>query len=697
MKKNLKTIAASLLALLFPLTIASCDNTSSSTSSSSPESSSSFVNQSNEVTSDSLYVKKVENLSEDFIMGMDASCVPSLEAGGVEYYDFEGNKKDVFEVLANNGINYIRVRVWNDPFNADGKGYGGGNCDINTALEIGKRATQFGMKLLVDFHYSDFWADPAKQMCPKAWVGMNIDDKAMALQTYTKESLQLLKDNNVDVGMVQLGNETNGKMAGEKTWFNMAKLWIGGSRAVREVFPEALIALHFTNPEKISNYREYASKLAYYEKQANMKIYDVFASSYYPYWHGTVENLTSLLTEIAETYDKKVMIAETSYAFTSEDTDFYGNTISDGGAIKRDYPFSMQGQANSVRNLIDAVQNKMKNGIGVFYWEGTWISSGGATYEENKALWEEHGSGWASSYAAEYDPNDAGKYYGGCSVDNQAFFDKDGHPLESLKVFALSRKGNESVPVSPDAIADTTIICDLNGEIVLPTKVDAVMTDNSRQSIDVEWTHYQVTDANYNTTVYDKVDFDAFRNGGPKKYDIVGVAGGMEAHCYLSMIEFNFITNYSFEDNANGDKVPTGWTVEELGKADELHVEDKATDSLTGSLHYHFWSGTANTVEFYLEQEIKDLPAGKYKYSISIMGGDAGTTNIYSYVKINGEIVKTTPLQITSYGSWDTQVINDIEYDGTSTISVGIFVKCEGSGNGAWGKIDDALFNSVKD
>ena len=180
-------------------------------------------------------------------------------------------------------MNYIRVRIWNDPFDANGNGYGGGNCDIENAVAIGKRATQYGMKLLVNFHYSDFWADPGKQMVPKAWAGMNIETKTEALYTYTKECLETLKREGIDVGMVQIGNETNGHMCGEKTWFNMQYLFSAGSKAVREVFPSALVALHFANPEKTESYATYASKLNYYNVD-----YDVFASSYYPYWHGTL-------------------------------------------------------------------------------------------------------------------------------------------------------------------------------------------------------------------------------------------------------------------------------------------------------------------------------------------------------------------------------------------------------------------------
>lgn len=621
--------------------------------------------------SDTLYVKKVDNLPDDFIMGMDASSVPSLEASGVKYYDYNGEEADVFEVLRDSGINYIRVRVWVDPYDADGNGYGGGNCDINTAVEIGLRATKYGMKLLVDFHYSDFWADPSKQMTPKAWVGMDIDEKVDALYQYTYDCLKQLKDSGVNVGMVQLGNETNGAMCGEKIWMNIYKLMDAGSRATRKVMPDALIAVHFANPEKVTNYQDYAKKLSYYNLD-----YDVFASSYYPFWHGTLENLASILSEIATSYGKKVMVAEISYAYTAEDSDFSGNTITSGSAVTKNYPFTVQGQANCVRDVIDTIANSTQNGIGVFYWEGTWISVGQSSWEENSFLWEKFGSGWATSYASEYDPDDAGKYYGGDAVDNQAMFDACGLPLESLKVFGLARTGNIT-EVKADAIEDTTLMIDLNGDIVLPQTVNAVMTDNSTQAVDVAWID---------------VDYDELRNGGVNTYDIIGDAGGMTAHCYVSMIEFNFLDNYSFE---SGDE--TGWTVLGGEGMDELYVENKPTDSLTGSYHYHFWSANPNSVEFLLEQEVADLPSGTYKYSISIMGGDGGDTQIYAYVKINGEIVYRADMEITVYNSWYTAVIDGIEYAAGDTITVGIYVKCAGAGNGAWGKIDDAMLNSVSE
>lgn len=626
------------------------------------------------LSSDSLYVKKVEGLSDDFVMGMDASSVISLENSGVKYYDFDGNEQDVFKILADNGVNTIRVRVWNNPYDSNGNGFGGGNCDIDTAVEIGKRATAYNMGLMVDFHYSDFWADPAKQMVPREWEGMDVDQKSDALYQYTKDCLEKLNDAKVKVSMVQVGNETNAFMCGETKWANIAKLMSAGSKAVRESCPEALIVMHFANPEKVTNYVSYSANLDYYGVD-----YDVFGSSYYPYWHGTLENLTNVLSGIAEKYGKKVMVAETSYAYTAEDTDFYGNTIGEGSAVTKNYPYTIQGQANCMRDIIETVAN-IPNGIGVCYWEGTWISAGGSSWEENSALWEKYGSGWASSYAKVYDPDDAGKWYGGCAVDNQAFFDANGHVLESLKIFSLVYEGNV-VENKVDATEDVTMIVDLNSNVLnLPTKVNAVMLDDSKQEVDVVW---DITEAKI---------AEMFANG-VAKYDIVGSANGMTVHCYVSMVEYNYLTNYSFEEDSNGTKNPTGWTVTENGNANELYVSNQSTNALTGDNTYHFWGASANSINFDLEQEVQGLVAGTYKYAISIMGGDGGATNIYAYVKVNGVVVATQELNITEWSHWDTALIEGIEFTGTETIVVGIHVECAGAG--AWGNIEDALFNLV--
>lgn len=392
----------------------------------------------------SVSVEPIDLHHPDFIRGMDVSSVIALENSDVVFRSSDSNKEDIFKILADSGVNYIRVRIWNDPYTADGNGYGGGNNDVQTAALIGRRAARYGLKLLVDYHYSDFWADPGKQKAPKAWNGMNIDEKCAALYDFTADSLQTIRDAGADIGMVQIGNETNFGIAGENTWDNMARVYNAGSQAVRAFDPDILVAIHYTNPEN-SYIRTMADFLHDYQVD-----YDVFATSYYPCWHGSLSNLTDTLDYAARTYGKYTMVAETSYPYTLNDSDGHANTISEwnnNSGADMLWDFSPQGQADEVRAVMDAVNSVSgSKGLGVFYWEGAWITVGDTTglsgkkYQScvamNQKIWEKFGSGWAASYCAEYDPDDGGKWYGGSAVDNQAFFAPNGTALPSLRVFA---------------------------------------------------------------------------------------------------------------------------------------------------------------------------------------------------------------------------------------------------------------------
>ena len=242
---------------------------------------------------DVITVEKIDFNNPDFIRGMDVSSVISLENAGVAFKSESGEQQDIFKILSDNGVNYIRVRVWNDPYDGSGSGYGGGNNDLNTAKLIGKRAADNGMKLLVDFHYSDFWADPGKQKAPKAWAGFSAAQKQSALYDYTLNSLNEIKTAGADIGMVQIGNETTSGIAGVSDFNDVHKLFSAGAKAVRDFDKDILVALHFTNPEKTSTIKWFADYLN--QKRVD---YDVFAASYYPSWHGSLENLTDVFNYV---------------------------------------------------------------------------------------------------------------------------------------------------------------------------------------------------------------------------------------------------------------------------------------------------------------------------------------------------------------------------------------------------------------
>lgn len=366
-----------------------------------------------------------EIYEKNFVKGVDVSSYTSLVNSGVKFYNTDKEEKDLFEILAADNIDYVRVRLWNNPYDENNNGYGGGNCDIENAKNIAEKAYENGMKIMLDFHYSDFWVDPSKQKAPKEWANLSFEDKKKALYDFTYESLKALDDS---VFMVQIGNETVSGMCGETDWDKITELMNEGAKAVREYDKNILIAIHFTDPSKDGAYEWYAG--IFNEKQVD---YDIFASSYYPYWHGSYENLTNVLKNVADKYGKKVMVAETAYPYTTNDGDGFANNAGGEAGI---YPYTVEGQTEAVKKVIDAVKNVGDKGYSVCYWEPAWIPVPGDNAAK-KELWESKGSGWASSYSASYDSEDAGKWYGGSSWDNQAMFDFDGYELPSLKEFGV--------------------------------------------------------------------------------------------------------------------------------------------------------------------------------------------------------------------------------------------------------------------
>ena len=614
------------------------------------------------VASDTLYVKKVENLPDDFILGADVSVLLAEEASGVVYRNYAGEEQDMLRTLAESGVNYVRVRVWVDPFDSQGRGYGGGNCTADTAAEIGRRAARYGMKLLVDFHYSDFWADPGKQQAPKAWADLDENGKAEKVRAYTAESLKTIRDAGADIGMVQIGNETNNGICGETSVPKMCAIYRAGAEAVRAFDPGILIAVHFTNPETVN-----CSKLAYM-LASNQVDYDVFATSYYPYWHGTLENLQEQLAAVAKKYGKKVMVAETQWAYTAADGDDSTNSIGEELKYDKPYPFTVQGQSREIRDVAATVSS-VEGGIGVFYWEIGWIPVPGADWAERSAKWEQFGSGWASSYAGEYDPNDAGKYYGGSACDNQALFDFQGNPLESLKTFGFLRTGN-SAPVTADALESAVITVRVGESFIPPETVPAIFTDGSRAETAVTW---------------DEGEVRAVTTDAVAKFVIHGVGDGKSALCYVNVVEANYLENYSFED-----KDLSMWTITPLAAEPQADFQVKATDAYTGDVSLHFWNGAA--VEFRCEQTVRDLPAGTWRISVRGQGGDVGDdADIHLYVIADGETY-TAPLTFTGWVDWHEALIEHVPCV-SGEVTVGVYVRCRGGG---WGTFDDFLLNPEK-
>lgn len=638
----------------------------------------------------------------DFIRGVDVSSLLSLLNSGVVFRDADGNPlgdsvesqgKAFMTQLADAGVNWVRLRVWNDPYDAQGHGYGGGNNDLNAALQMGRWASEAGLQVLIDFHYSDFWADPGKQQAPKAWKDMTVDEKAEAVSDYTADSLRTLLEAGVNVGMVQIGNETNngiaGVMYGTDGWDAAAQLFAAGVDAAHAVAAEyhttILAAVHFTNPETAGRYAGYAKQLADYNVN-----YDVFATSYYPYWHGTLDNLTAVLQQVADTYGKKVMVAETSWATTLEDGDGHDNTVRVGSNDNsnmsgKNWAFSVQGQASEVADVAQAVTAVGDKGIGLFYWEPAWQPvhnvSGleGEAYEAqvtaNRLAWEQYGSGWASSYAGEYDPNDAGKWFGGSAVDNQAMFDFDGKPLASLQVWKLMQTGSVA-PKTVERADNPTLTVEAGSDgtaaVTLPETTAVYYSDGTSETVPVVW----------NTAA---LNLNALPAGS---YTVQGTATAtpdgtqvtVEVQCTLTVVYPNLLENPGFEEGAADYTLSENWPGHGI-------TGEEPSNLHSGSQYLHFYSAAARSVT--VQHSPVTLQPGRYTFTLYMQGADVSGRIFVT--DGNGSELASADFAGTQWGDWQQPALTFTLTEET-VITPAALLDIQ---PGGWGAVDDLYLGKL--
>jgi len=284
---------------------------------------------------------------DTFSKGADVGWLPQMEATGYKFYDKDGSEKDCLKLLKERGINTIRLRVWVDPSNDRASGH----CSPEETVTMAVRAQDMGMRIMIDFHYSDTWADPGKQAKPAAWANHSFPDLLDDVYKHTFDVLQLLKKAGVIPEWVQVGNEIPGGMlwpeGSTKNWVQLAQLLNRGYEATKAVDKKIKVIVHLDEGNNSAKFREFFDNAT-----ANKVKYDVIGLSYYPYWIKTdyKENIADLennLKDMVVRYNKEVMVVEVG----GEDTKVE-NTHDMLAAVIR-----------AVRNVPD---NK---GLGVIYWE----------------------------------------------------------------------------------------------------------------------------------------------------------------------------------------------------------------------------------------------------------------------------------------------------------------------------------------
>ena len=375
-----------------------------------------------------------------YVKGMDLSTLLELERLGAKYYD-NGNERDILDIMKDYDVDMIRLRIWNDPWSAEHVSYGAGENDVETTLEIAKRVSAKGMRVLLNFHYSDFWADPGKQIKPKAWTGLTVDELIQAVYDFTFETMERFLQEGVNIGMVQVGNElSNGLLwpdgkidadAPSEAYDNVAAFVSAGIRAVRESTPDIPVMIHLDNGGNQELYRRWFDN---YVKRG--EDFDLIGLSYYPFWHGTMDQLIDNMNDIAERYQKDLIIAEVSMGYTMEDYQDY-EKLSDherkGYATKPslvaniEFPMTKEGQADFMSTLLSRMEHVAGHRArGFFWWEPAWIPV--------------PGSGWATPASLAYmnDPGPCGNEWA-----NQALFDYDGNVLPTLALIRDYQENGE--------------------------------------------------------------------------------------------------------------------------------------------------------------------------------------------------------------------------------------------------------------
>lgn len=379
------------------------------------------------VSIEGIVIMKMDTTEKEFIKGMDVSTLLELEQLGVKYFDAEGKERDLLALLQEYGVNAIRLRLWNDPYSRTKEPYGAGTNDLETAITLGERVKARGMEFLLNIHYSDFWADPQKQIKPKLWADFKEVRLEQAVYDYTRAILQRCRERGVFPDMIQLGNDlSNGFLwpDGKTPNFDNIALFISaGIRAVRTVDSKVPIMLHLDDGGNNMLHRNWFDN--YFEHEG--EDFQIIGLTYFPFRHGSLARLEQNMKDLARRYGKELMVAEVAASYSKEDYAQYEKLESKQrkgslAEVKQwnclEYPATRQGQADFLKDFMKRLRNMPNNQMrGFFYWEPGWIPV--------------PGSGWATSASLHY-LNDSGPV--GNEWANQALFDYEGRPLPALEV-----------------------------------------------------------------------------------------------------------------------------------------------------------------------------------------------------------------------------------------------------------------------
>lgn len=589
-------------------------------------------------------VNPIENLSTDFIKGADVSIMPELERNGTKFYD-NGIEQDGLTILKNHGVNWIRVRIWNNPYVVGPEGVGGGNTDEAKAIEMAKRAKALGMKVLVDFHYSDFWVDPGQQKKPDAWKNDSGDKLVDDVYAYTAKVMQDFNAQGVTPDMVQVGNELNNGMLWPEAQLTednpngykfLAKLLNAGLQAVHDNDKDNKVKtmIHLAGVD-VNLYHTFFDNLIVKNK---VNDFDIIGMSFYPFWHGTMDDLKNTMNDVSAKYNKDVIAVETAFGYTLEDADFEKNNFGTNEEKVGGYKATVQGQATGLRDVMATVASVNDNrGLGIFYWAPDWVIN-------EKVGWKSNG--------------------GGNGWDNLTLFDTKGNALESMDTFNLVSDPNNQY-IEPQVTAINTVDVkdvSLYSNVDLPQTVGVVYSNDAVKNMSVKW--------DVAKPIFAK----------PGNYTISGTVEGL-AQKAIANIEvknkMNLVLNGNFEN-----ETLNGWDI--VGDSSAINLAWNQGD-VRDKCAMHYWNNKPFNV--IIKQKLKGL-SDDGKYTLSCWTQGNGLASKYQlFVKQNG-VEMTTDIKDDGWNRWHQTSIKNIEVK-NGEVEIGFILNGRPD---TWGSIDDIEF-----
>lgn len=522
-------------------------------------------------------------MSNTFIKGMDISTYPEMLDMGYKYYDYDGNEVNLIDFAVSQGFNYGRLRIWNEPQNVPAaKGY----CDLAHTKSMAEEIKKRGMGLLLDFHYSDWYADPGTQTKPLAWEGLDNEELITAVYDYTKYVLTELDNAGVYPDMVQIGNEIRCGMIWPEgktdNWPMLAQLINAGIKAVRDTQKQrdTKVMLHLDQGGRYYYLKEWFDNCFLY----GVTDFDIIGLSYYAFWHGGYNDVKNAMEKLAKRYDKLIILAEAAHGYRVIEGGLYDKPQEELSG----FPSSPAGQKKVMELEMCITANITGNkGLGVFYWEPFCMPGG-------------MDDRWARS---------------------MSLVDENGNAMEGIKAFLKNPyeiEASEYIKLyAPEKLKLTE---DMTTDLIkyLPKKIKALRFDGNIDKLPIVWNK----DAQLKSGVINEIE---------------GICNGQSVIAQVEVLNgtnsVNLIANGAFTDNLDG------WNIEKSDCVD-TQIREYIGESIPYESYNYLYIKGNDKFLFHMSQKNRINRLGKYQLSLSFMGDNTTGVKVEMYISLCGNTVR---------------------------------------------------------